>query len=181
MKYFIISDIHGSKYYFEKALKQYDLFHCDKMLILGDLLYHGPRNDLPNGYDVKNLFALLNSRKDDIIAVQGNCDSEVDQLVLDFPLHKEVRMKLFNREVLLTHGHKINPDNLDHLLKKGDLVLYGHKHIHKFENIEGVYYFNPGSISLPRNNQAHSFAIFEEDTISLYDEEGTLIEKYILG
>lgn len=177
MKYLILSDIHGSSYYFEKALEYYDAHHCDKMLILGDLLYHGPRNNLPFGHDVKKLVNLLNDRKKDIVAVKGNCEAEVDQMVLEFPILDCVLLNINNKDVYLTHGHKINPSS-PVALKEKSLVLYGHTHVHKFEMVDGVYYFNPGSVSLPKNNQQNTFAVLENNVLSLMDIEGNLIEKY---
>ncbi len=179
MKFLILSDIHGSSYYFHKVLEFYKLFKCDKMLILGDLLYHGPRNNLPYGHDVKQLVELLNSFKDNIICVKGNCDAEVDEMVLDFPLYKEFKLHDNNRDIYLLHGHKLNFEELLPF-KKNSLVLFGHTHIHDFFISKGVYYFNPGSLSLPKNKQKNSFAILDDDVIFLYDIEGNIIEKYNL-
>lgn len=177
MKYFIISDIHGSSYYFEKAMKFYDSFKCVKLLILGDLLYHGPRNDLPYGHDVKKLVKLLNERKDLIIAIKGNCDAEVDQMVLDFQIEDNMYLTINGRNVYLTHGHH---DDIKQKFKKGTLVLSGHTHVYKFSYENGVYYFNPGSISLPKQNQEHTFAILENDEITLYDIKGNILNTYKL-
>lgn len=179
MKYFILSDIHGSSFYFEKAMNLYDNKKCDKLLILGDLLYHGPRNSLPYGHDVKKLIALLNERKQDILCVKGNCDAEVDQMVLEFPINENAMLNNGFIDVFMTHGHKINPDN-PICLKKNTLVLYGHTHIRDFKIVDGVYYFNPGSLSLPKNNQINTFAILEDNKIVVYDLDGNTLEKYTL-
>ncbi len=179
MKYLILSDIHGSSYFFEKAMLQYKKNNCDKILLLGDLLYHGPRNNLPYGHDVKKLIDLLNSYKNDIICVKGNCDSEVDQMVLEFNINESAYVNNNNLDVYLTHGHKYNP-SMPMNVKKGSLVLYGHTHIHNFEIVDEVYYFNPGSLSLPKNNQVNSFAILEDNELSLFDIDGNLLNKYEL-
>lgn len=177
MKYFVISDIHGSYYYFEKAMKQYDLLKCDKLLILGDMLYHGPRNDLPYGHDVKKLIQALNLRSKEIIAVKGNCEAEVDQMVLNFPINDFASVHFLNHDLYLTHGHHINPEH-PIPLNKGSVVLYGHTHIYDYKVVDDVIYFNPGSISLPKNNTLHSFATIDEEGIVLYDEDGKMISTY---
>ncbi len=176
MKYFIVSDIHGSSYYFKQALKFYDEFDCDYLIILGDLLYHGPRNDLPEGFNVKELVKLLNERKKFIICVKGNCDSEVDQMVLEFPINDMVMLNCFNKNILMTHGHKYSVENPFKI--KSDIVLYGHFHIPDYRKIENTIYFNPGSISLPKKNSPHSFAIMDEEGIKLYSCDGELLNVY---
>lgn len=167
MKYLIISDIHGSLYYLKKALNIYKKSHADKIIILGDILYHGPRNNLPKGYAPKEVAILLNSYKKDIICIQGNCDAEVDQMVLDFPLKKK-RIIEDDLKILLTHGHKINPDkplkNFD-----GDVVLFGHTHIHEITKVDNVTYINPGSISIPKGDGVASLSILEGRNITIYD------------
>lgn len=179
MKYFILSDIHGSAYYFKKAMIQFDALHCDKLLLLGDLLYHGPRNDLPHGFDVKTLVNLFNERKEQILAIQGNCDAEVDQMVLSFPLNKELIIKENKRTLYLTHGHHLKEIDFSNL-SKNSLILYGHTHIPTFYMKEDLYYFNPGSISLPKENNKHTFGIYEENHLYLYDEDGNLLHQYTL-
>ena len=167
MKYLIISDIHGSYYYLNKALKVFKKEKCDKILILGDVLYHGPRNDLPKQYAPKKIIPLLNELKDKIICVRGNCDAEVDQMVLKFPIRKAKEID-DNIVAYLTHGHKINPQN-PYKKKKVDVVLFGHSHIHEITNVDGVTYINPGSISIPKGDKINSYAIWENNTISIYN------------
>lgn len=167
MKYLIISDIHGSYYYLNKALKVFKKEKCDKILILGDVLYHGPRNDLPKQYAPKKIIPLLNELKDKIICVRGNCDAEVDQMVLNFPIRKGKEID-DNIVAYLTHGHKINPQS-PYKKKKVDVVLFGHSHIHEITNVDGVTYINPGSISIPKGDKINSYAIWENNTITIYN------------
>lgn len=177
MKYFVISDIHGSCYFFEKALEYYKKNNCKKIIILGDILYHGPRNDLPYGYDVKRLINILNDYKDDIIAVKGNCDAEVDQMVLNFKIYDEYNLKINGINYYLVHGHHLDVNNINNI-NKGKVILYGHTHIYDFKNINEVNYFNPGSISIPKIHKEHTFAIIENNTIKLCDIEGNILDKY---
>ena len=167
MKYLIISDIHGSYYYLNKALKVFKKEKCDKILILGDVLYHGPRNDLPKQYAPKKIIPLLNELKDKIICVRGNCDAEVDQMVLNFPIRKGKEID-DNIVAYLTHGHKINSQN-PYKKKTIDVVLFGHSHIHEITNVDGVTYINPGSISIPKGDKINSYAIWENNTITIYN------------
>lgn len=167
MKYLIISDIHGSYYYLNKALKVFKKEKCDKILILGDVLYHGPRNDLPKQYAPKKIIPLLNEITDKIICVRGNCDAEVDQMVLKFPIRKGKEID-DNITAYVTHGHKINPQN-SYKKKKVDVVLFGHSHIHEITNVDGVTYINPGSISIPKGDKINSYAIWENNTITIYN------------
>ena len=160
MKYLIISDIHGSKYYVEKVLEVYQNENCDKMIILGDVLYHGPRNDLPEGYNPKEVVRLLNQYKDDIICIKGNCDAEVDEMVLDFELHREYFLNTEHFKIYLNHGHGVEIHKLDPSLDI-NLILYGHTHIHKLEEINGFYFANPGSCSRPRDDTNGTYLIID--------------------
>lgn len=167
MKYFVISDIHGDAESCKKALDLYDKSDCDALLILGDILYHGPRNDLPKGYDPKAVIKLLNPLADQIIAVKGNCDGEVDQMVLNFPILSICnQFYIKNRKVLMSHGHTITPNSLPPLPQKS-VFLYGHTHILKAQEIDGIYHCNPGSISMPKGGFPQSFAILDETGFSI--------------
>ena len=147
MKLFIISDIHGSLYYLKKVMEIFEKENYDKLVILGDELYHGPRNPLPKDYSPKEVIEILNKYKDKIIAVRGNCDSEVDQMVLSYPIMSDYSMiYLGNKRVFLTHGHIYNIDN-PLPMSEGDILLYGHFHIPMIEKKDERYFFNPGSIS----------------------------------
>ena len=129
MKLMIASDIHGSAYYCEKMIEAYKREKADKLLLLGDLLYHGPRNDLPKDYNPKAVIAMLNAMKEDLLCVRGNCDTEVDQMVLEFPILADYCfIELDGHTIFATHGHHHNPANPP-MLKKGDILLNGHTHI----------------------------------------------------
>lgn len=175
MKLFIISDIHGSEFYLDKAMKQYAREDADYLIVLGDILYHGARNPLPEGYNPPGVIDKLNEYSSEIIAVRGNCDSEVDEMVLDFPLMSTYSSILLpNRRILLTHGHVYNEKNMVPL-NIGDVVLSGHTHVLKSEKKDGIYYLNPGSIALPKENNPHSYAIIENDTFIIKDLDGEII------
>ena len=136
MKWFIASDIHGSKYYCDKMISAYRREKADKMLLLGDILYHGPRNDLPKDYEPKAVIEMLNSMKDDILCVRGNCDTEVDQMVLEFPILADYCiLSEGNKMIIATHGHNYNEANLPPL-HKGDVLLHGHTHVPKCTEYE---------------------------------------------
>lgn len=169
MKYLIISDIHGSYYYLEKIINIFNNNNFDKLIILGDILYHGPRNDLPKGYEPKKVVALLNQYKDKIIAIKGNCDAEVDEMVLDFPLHDKLILKLNDMNVLLIHGQHLKFNQEDVVNQNINIIFYGHYHIYGFKNISNIAYINPGSISLPKEKINHTYIIFDDKDILIKD------------
>ena len=180
MKLMIASDLHGSAQYTKQLLEQYDVLCCEKLVLLGDLLYHGARNDLPAGYAPKEVIAMLNPMSDKILAVRGNCDSEVDQMVMDFPIMAPYSQILWGaRTIFLTHGHGITPENPPRL-PKGSLFFSGHTHIPAFEERDGVIYCNPGSISIPKNGSERGFYLLDTDesTLCRYDLGGKLLAKY---
>ena len=161
MKWMIASDIHGSACYCDKLLTQYQKEGADRLLLLGDILYHRPRDDLPREYAPKSVIAMLNPLAQDILCVRGNCDTEVDQMVLDFPVLADYGFLLLEgRAAYLTHGHVINKA---HPLpfQKGDILLHGHTHIPACEDCGDFTYLNPGSVSIPKNGSAHSYMIYE--------------------
>ena len=158
MKYLVISDIHGSYEYFMMALEKYEKYNCDNIVILGDILYHGARNDLPFGYNPKALVKKLNEYKDRITAILGNCDAEVDQMVLDFKLVKESFLKVKNHLILLTHGHHLDE------ISYNDYIFYGHTHVNKIENKK----INIGSLSIPKDGY-HTYAILNEEELVFYN------------
>lgn len=165
MKLMIASDIHGSAYYCEKLLEAYTREKADKLLLLGDILYHGPRNDLPKGYEPKKVISLLNEMKSEILCVRGNCDTEVDQMVLEFPILAEYCIiYLENRMLFATHGHKFNMETPP-MLKKGDILLNGHTHVPKCEIFKDYIYMNCGSVSIPKENSPHSYLIYQDKFI----------------
>ncbi len=162
MKLFIASDIHGSEYYCAKMLEAFDREGADTLVILGDILYHGPRNDLPRDYLPKAVAAMLNARKEAILAVRGNCDGEVDQMVLDFPILAENCIYVEDGcRIFFTHGHKLSLDNPP-ALRKGDAFIFGHTHIPFFEERGVIKYMNPGSVSIPKNGSSHGYMTAEK-------------------
>lgn len=172
MKLMIASDLHGSAYYCRKMLEAYEREKADKLLILGDILYHGPRNDLPKEYDPKAVIRMLNEKKEELLCVRGNCDCDVDQMVLEFPILAEYAIfYIGNRMIFATHGHKINKENLP-MLKAGDILLNGHFHVPAFERIGDFIYMNPGSVSIPKEESEHSYMIVEEDVYTWKNLEG---------
>lgn len=162
MKLLIASDIHGSAYFCRKLLEAYDQEKADKLILLGDILYHGPRNDLPEEYAPKEVLAMLNAKKEEILCVRGNCDTEVDQMVLEFPILAEYGFLYEQgRMIFLTHGHVFNEQNLP-MLKKGDVLLHGHTHVPVCREHATYVYMNPGSVSIPKEKSPHSYMIYED-------------------
>lgn len=168
MKLLIASDIHGSAEYCELLLSAYRREKPDKILLLGDALYHGPRNHLPEDYDTKRTMEILNSLKSDIIAVRGNCDSEVDQMVLEFPLMNTYEMIETDGLVLFaTHGHVYSPSSQPPFVEF-DVMLNGHTHISALQDTGAFYYVNPGSVSIPKGGTQHSYAVYENRCFTLH-------------
>ena len=178
MKLFICSDIHGDAECLEKIIVKFHEEKADKMLILGDILYHGPRNELPSGYAPKRVIAMLSELTDKIIAVRGNCDTEVDQMVLPFPILSDYSYILIDGLTLMaTHGHKFSPE-APPPLSKGDILLGGHTHVLKIEPFgNGNLYVNPGSASIPKENNPKSYAIYENKTFVIKDLDGKVIKE----
>lgn len=181
MKLFIASDLHGSAYYCEKMLECYKNENADKLILLGDILYHGPRNDLPKEYAPKKVIEMLNNIKDEILCVRGNCDTEVDQMVLQFPILADYAFLYWkNKMVFVTHGHNHNLKNLP-MLKKGDILLHGHTHIPACEKTEICTYVNPGSVSIPKENSRHSYIILDDNGISFKNLDGETYKTVAYG
>lgn len=158
MKLLIASDIHGSAVWCKKMLEAFEKEGADKLVLLGDILYHGPRNPLPDGYAPQEVFAMLNPIADRIIAVRGNCDSEVDQMVLDFNVSSDYAV-LYDgaTKITLSHGHRPVPP-----LGKGDVYITGHTHVPlNAVGKEGYLHLNPGSVSLPKDGSAHGYIVYE--------------------
>lgn len=161
MKLLFASDIHGSTYYLNKLVNAIDKENPDKIVLLGDLLYHGPRNNLPKEYEPKKVIDILNSYKEKIICVRGNCDTEVDQMVLCFPIMSDyLNIFIDGLTVFVTHGHHYNKDNLPPL-SENDILIYGHTHIPLNTVVDGIICLNPGSVSIPKENSANSYMIYE--------------------
>ena len=181
MKLMIASDIHGSAYYCGQMLEAFDREGADRLLILGDVLYHGPRNDLPKEYAPKKVIELLNARKDKIFCVRGNCDTEVDQMVLEFPILADYAIfPVEKRLVYVTHGHNYNMEKLPPL-QPGDVLLHGHTHIPDWTPFgEKNLYLNPGSVSIPKENSAHGYMTLEQNIFTWKSLDGTEYHREIL-
>lgn len=161
MKLMIASDIHGSASCCRKMLEAFNREKAERLLLLGDLLYHGPRNDLPEDYDPKAVIAMLNGLRDKPLCVRGNCDTEVDQMVLAFPVMADYALiEADGRSIFATHGHLFNPMRLPPL-KPGDILLCGHTHVPARENHDDYRYFNPGSVSIPKEGSRRSYMMME--------------------
>ena len=162
MKWMIASDIHGSAGYCRALLERFAAEGADRLLLLGDILYHGPRNDLPAEYAPKEVIAMLNPLKEKILCVRGNCEAEVDQMVLEFPVLADYAMlPVGERLMYITHGHLAGEDDPPPL-SKGDILLCGHTHVPKCVEHEHFIYMNPGSVSIPKNGSCHSYMTMEK-------------------
>lgn len=166
MKWMIASDLHGSAYYCRKMLEAWEREEADRLFLLGDLLYHGPRNDLPREYAPKEVIPLLNEKKEKLLCVRGNCDAEVDQMVLEFPVLADYAvLPVGQRLIYATHGHIYHVKNLPPLAP-GDVLLHGHTHVPAWTEFgQGNLYLNPGSVSIPKENSPHSYMTLEGNTM----------------
>ena len=180
MKIFIGSDIHGSAYYCRAMLDAYKREKAQRLLLLGDLLYHGPRNDLPRDYAPKEVIAMLNGVKNEVLCVRGNCEAEVDQMVLEFPVLAEYAVLMYRSHIIYaSHGHITNPHNVPPL-KAGDILLNGHTHVPACEKTGDILYMNPGSLSIPKEHSCHSYMLWEDDTFQWKNvETGEVYHEYV--
>ena len=177
MKYMFASDIHGSAYYCRKMLEAYRESGAERLILLGDLLYHGPRNDLPQEYAPKQVIAMLNEYKNEIITVRGNCEAEVDQMVLEFPVMADYAILVLNGLTFFaTNGHLFNQDHMPPL-KDGDILVHGHTHLLKAEKVDGHYILNPGSTSIPKGGNPATYAILDEQDFKIYDFDGNVVKE----
>ena len=174
MNYLIASDVHGSPSTLKKLISYIDKFDVSKVFLLGDLYYSGARNIPPSDYFPKDVVSLLNSIKDKVISVKGNCESDVDLMVSEFVIADDLYLNLFNKDIFLTHGHKYSFDNLPKF--KCDIFIQGHTHISKIERKDGMLLLNPGSITLPKDNNK-SFMIMNEEKVTLYDLDSLQVLK----
>ena len=180
MKLMIASDIHGSAYYCEKMIEAYKREKADKLLLLGDLLYHGPRNDLPKEYAPKQVIPMLNAMKDKIYAVRGNCEAEVDQMVLEFPVMADYCiLSIDGKTLYATHGHVYNQNNLPPLCE-GDILIHGHTHLLKAEPMGDKFLLNPGSTSLAKGGNPNTYGMLDENVFAIYDFDGNVIKEITL-
>jgi len=181
MKIMIASDIHGSAFYCRELLAAFERENADKLLLLGDVLYHGPRNDLPKEYAPKEVIAILNPLKNKILCVRGNCDTEVDQMVLEFPILADYCILYVGKRMLYaTHGHVYNMQSLPPI-QAGDVLLHGHTHIPAWTEFgENNLYLNPGSVSIAKEGSAHSYMMLEEDTVTWKCLDGEVYHSLLL-
>ena len=178
MRIMIASDIHGSAHFCEKLLTAFEREGTDKLLLLGDVLYHGPRNDLPEGYAPKKVIEMLNAIKDKLLCVRGNCDTEVDQMVLAFPVLADYAiLYLGDRLVYATHGHNYNEDKLPPL-QKGNILLHGHTHVPVCREHEDYIYMNPGSVSIPKEGSAHGYMLLSDGLAEWKTLDGEVWKRF---
>ena len=178
MKLLILSDIHGSSYYAKKIVEIEKQEKPDKIILLGDLYYHGPRNPLTEEYNPMEVSEILNSFKNKILAIRGNCDAEVDEMISEFEFQDNRIMNVNEEKVFFTHGHKFNIDKLPD--EEFDIMIYGHFHTGFIKEKDGKIFANSGSLSLPKNNTKNSYLILEENKLILKDIDGNIIEEKIL-
>ena len=176
MKWMIASNLHGSAYYCRKMLEAFEREGADRLFLLGDLLYHGPRNDLPREYAPKEVIPLLNGKKEVLLCVRGNCDAEVDQMVLEFPVLADYAvLPVGQRLIYATHGHIYHVKNLPPLAP-GDVLLHGHTHVPAWTEFgQGNLYLNPGSVSIPKEDSPHSYMTLEENTMQWKELESSAV------
>lgn len=181
MKIMFASDIHGSAYYCRRMLDIYEENRADRLILLGDILYHGPRNDLPRNYAPKEVTAMLNPLRNQIYAVRGNCDTEVDQMVLEFPILADYGLLLLDgRTFYATHGHVYNQDYLPPV-QDGDILIHGHTHLLNAETIETeahrhITVLNPGSVSLPKGGNPNTYAVLENSIFTILTLDGEIVK-----
>lgn len=174
MKLMIASDIHGSAYYCRKMLNAFDRERAERLLLLGDILYHGPRNDLPRDYAPKEVIGMLNPLREKLLCVRGNCDTEVDQMVLAFPILAEYCILYGGKQmVFATHGHNFNLQNLPPL-QPGDILLHGHTHVPACQEEKGIWYLNPGSVSIPKEGSWNGYMTWDGKVFVWKDLDGTV-------
>ena len=178
MKVLVISDIHGSFYYAERIKEIVEKENPDKIILLGDLYYHGPRNDLSQEYAPMKVAEILNSLKDKLLVVKGNCDAEVDEMISDFKFEDHYLLNINGKNIYFTHGHKYNIEVIPY--EDFEILIYGHIHQGFIQEKEGYLFANPGSISLPKCGTEHSYLILEENKIILKNVEGNVLQEYII-
>ena len=180
MKLMIASDLHGSAYYTRLLLERFRAEEAERLLLLGDLLYHGPRNALPLEYDPASVAAMLNGYKDVILAVKGNCDSAVDQMVLDFPIEAPY-LPVFadGYSLYLTHGDVFTPEK-PMPVPHGSAFLFGHIHVQVNERRDGILFLNPGSVSIPKNGSRSGYMIFEKGVFTFKNTDGAPFDEAAL-
>ena len=180
-KYMFASDLHGSAYYCRRLIEAYRKSGADRLILLGDLLYHGPRNDLPRDYAPREVAAMLNEYKTSICAVRGNCDAEVDQMVLEFPALADYALLALNGlNFFATHGDVFNQENMPPI-RPGDILIHGHTHLLKAEKHGEHYILNPGSASIPKGGNPATYALLEDTTFRILDFDDNVVKEAVLA
>ena len=180
MKYMIASDIHGSAKYCRRMLEAYRTEQPDKLILLGDILYHGPRNDLPEEYAPKEVIAMLNPLAAELLCVRGNCEAEVDQMVLDFPVLADYAVLYAGgRMIFATHGH-LHGEKNPPKLHGDDVLLCGHTHVPAYTQYENYLYINPGSVSIPKEGSAHAYMVITDTEILYKTLDGEVYRREAL-
>ena len=176
MKLVFASDLHGSAHWARALQGICERENPQRVVLLGDLLYHGPRNDLPEGYAPKEVIPILNGMRNQLLAVRGNCDAEVDQMVLEFPILADyAALFLEGRLVFLTHGHLYNEESLPPL-GEGDVLIHGHTHVRVAANRGRYFFLNPGSLALPKGDGVHSYMVYEDGMFTTKNAQGGVLE-----
>jgi len=180
MKYIFASDIHGSAYYCRALVENFRKEKADRLILLGDILYHGPRNPLPRDYEPMTVAQLLNAEELCAMGVRGNCDAEIDQAVLNFPMSSDYALMAYGkRSIIMSHGHIFSPDNLPPM-RYGDVFISGHIHVPVCDYKNGVLCLNPGSVSIPKEGSAHGYMSFEDGLFQWKDMDGKVYREYRL-
>lgn len=177
MKYLVVSDIHGSAAWLKKFMEIVKNENPDKVILLGDVYYHGPRNALPEGYAPMEVAEMLNSIADMIISVKGNCDAEVDQMISNFEMNEKYETEISGLRYLFVHGHHLDFQNLP---KEYNVVFGGHTHVSSITNYDGTVYVNPGSLSIPKGGTTNGYAKIEGTKISLHNLQGETLHEIVL-
>ena len=178
MKVLVFSDIHGSSYYATKIKEIVDKENPEKIILLGDIYYHGPRNDLSQEYAPMKVAEVLNGLKDKLLVVKGNCDAEVDEMISEFKFEDHLLLNINGKNIYFTHGHKYNIEVIPY--EDFEILIYGHIHQGFIQEKEGYIFANPGSISLPKCGTAHSYLVLDEGVITLKDVDGNILQEYKL-
>ena len=175
MKYLIASDIHGSAYYTERLIERFRAENADKLVLLGDIYNHGPRNPLPEEFNEMKVAGILNGMKKDLIVVKGNCDSQVDTLISEFDFIDSLVIESAGKTVFCTHGHIYNKDNPPKT--KFDAVIYGHFHTGFIVKEGETAFINAGSVSLPKCDFSHSYLVLDGEKVTLKDIDGKTLDS----
>ena len=174
MKYLVVSDIHGSGYYARKLQEIIEKETPDKIILLGDLYYHGPRNPLTDDYGPQEVARILNSYKDKILCTRGNCDAEVDEMISEFKFEESIELNINGVDFFFSHGHRYNITNVPPV---GKVIVYGHFHTGFIQEVNGLIFANPGSISLPKEGTEHSYMIIDDKNLTLKDVNGKILDS----